>query len=133
MEFEVKHTLTEGNILDILTTAIEGGIGYWCCLDNSHPDWVEAREQWKAEHKDEIPCYCDVAYQVMKNGKAVILEDEEDDTIYELTLEKFQQGCALYTQRTGKDIHKAMDESDFDANDADAIIQFAVNGEIIYG
>ena len=132
--FSVTHALTERDILDILTTAIEGGIGYWACLDNTHPDWEEARKQWKVEHNDEIPCYCDVAYQVMKNGKAVILIDEEDNnTEYQLTLEKFIEGCAKFSAWKGKDIHKMMKESDFDSWDADGIIQFALFGEWIYG
>ena len=136
VSFEVKHGLTDEDILDILTTAIEGGIGYWCCLDNEDPDWIAARDQWKEEHKndeDPVPCYCDVAYQVMKNGKAIKLIDEEDNTVYEVTMEKFLQGCAKFTEYFGKDIHRLIDESEFDANDADAIIQYSAMGDIIYG
>ena len=131
--FSVTQELTRGDVLDILTTAIEGGIGYWSVLHNDHPDWEAARAQWKAEHNGEIPCYCDVALQVMENGKAVVLEDSEDDKLHELTFEKLIQGCAKYSQWRGKDIHKMMQESDFDANDADGIIQFALFGEWIYG
>ena len=58
LNFSVNHSLTEHDILDILTTAIEGGIGYWCCLDNTDPDWVAARQQLKEETGD-APCYCD--------------------------------------------------------------------------
>lgn len=132
LNFSVQHGLTKEDILDILTTAIEGGIGYWCCLDNTDPDWVAARQQLKEETHD-TPCYCDVAYKVMTNGKAVKLEDEEDGTVLELTLEKFQQGCAKYTQETGRDIHRTIDESAFDAEDADMIIQYALFGELVYG
>lgn len=137
--FTVEHGLTEGDVLDILTTALEGGIGYWACLDNTTDEWVEARAQWKAEHNNETPCYCDVAYQVMKNGKAVVFIDEEEsaesdeEVTYELTLEKFIQGCSKYSAWCGKDIHKMMQEAEFDANDADGIIQFALFGEWIYG
>ncbi len=136
--FSVEHTLTEGDILDVLTTAIEGGIGYWACLDNACQDWKDARIQWINEHKSEenpdpIPCYCDVAYQVMKNGKAVILIDEEEGVEQQLTFEKFLAGCAKYCSWRGKDIHKMMEESEFDAEDADGIIQFALFGEWIYG
>ena len=132
LTFGVQHGLTEEDVLDVLTTAIEGGIGYWCCLDNTDPDWIEAGKQWKEEHND-IPCYCDTAYQVMKNGKAFKLIDEEDETVYEITLEKFLQGCAKFTQELGKDIHRSIQNSDFDAEDADMIIQYAAMGEVIYG
>ena len=36
--YTVEQKLTEGNMLDVLTTAFEGGIGYWACLDNGHPE-----------------------------------------------------------------------------------------------
>ena len=138
LTFKIEYTLKEGTIIDVLDTAFEGGIGYWACLDNTHPDWVEARKQWKEAHKTEqepnpIPCFSEVALQVMQNGKAVILIDEEDETEYQLTLEKLVEGCRIYTIRKGKDIQKALDEADFDANDADAIIQYALFGDIIYG
>ena len=140
VSFEVKHGLTDEDILDILTTGIEGGCSYWAMLDNTHEDWITARNQWKEEHKndnDPTPCYCDVAYQVMKNGKAVIFYDEEEDPHYKkplkLTMESFINGCKQYSEFCGKDIHKMIDESEFDASDADCIFQYALLGDIIYG
>lgn len=133
MEYEVKHEINEGNILDILTTAIEGGIGYWACLLNDDRHWIKAREQWKTEHNGETPCYCDVAYQVMKNNHAVKFEDVEDGSIYELTLDKLLNGCKIYVEKTKRDIHQIMNDSDFDAEDADMIIQYALFGEIVFG
>ena len=140
LTFSVENALTEADILDILTTAIEGGIGYWAILDNEHKDWIEGRKQWKEEHKndaDPIPCYCDVAYQVMKNGKAVIFYDEEEDPHHKnplkLTLSSFAEGCKKFSEFIGRNIHKMIDDSDFDAEDADCIIQYALLGDIIYG
>ena len=130
---QVNHELTKEIMLDILTTAIEGGIGYWSILLNDDPKWEKASKQWKEEHNGETPCYCDSAYKVMENGDAIRLEDVDDGNIYELTMEKFLNGCKLYIEKTGKDIKKAMDESNFDAWDADAIIQYALFGEVIYG
>ena len=142
MELLVKHALEKDDILDILTTAIEGGIGYWACLRNDDEGWAEGRKQWKEEHKDDpdpIPCYCDVAYKVMEMGKAVkftdaeLYDDDPDLEYWELTMEKFLNGCALFIAKTGKDIQKAMEESDFDAEDADMIIQYALFGELVFG
>ena len=140
ISYQVEQTLTEGDILDVITTALEGGIGYWAMLDNEHGDWVQARLQWKEAHKDDtvpVPCYCDVAYQVMKNGKAVIFYDQEEDPNYEnplkLTMESFIEGCKKFSENCGKNIHKMLDESEFDADDADCIFQYALLGELIYG
>ena len=140
LTFSVENALTEADILDILTTGIEGGCSYWAMLDNTHEDWIFARSQWKEEHKndaDPIPCYCDVAYQVMKNGKAVIFYDEEEDPHHKnplkLTLSSFTEGCKKFSEFIGRNIHKMIDDSDFDAEDADCIIQYALLGDIIYG
>lgn len=138
VKFSVEHKLTVEDIKDILTTAIEGGIGYWACLLNDTPEWIKACKTLKESMKD-TPCYCDVAWEVLSNNEAVKFEDEgdciEDDEapILELTKEKLLKGCALYTGYTGKDIHESMEKGDFDANDADMIIQFALFGELMYG
>lgn len=130
--YTITRTLKEEVLLDVLTTAIEGGIGYWACLLNDK-DWVAARKQWKAEHYD-IPCYCDTALQVMKNGKAVKFEDAEDeDEVWELTMEKFLNGIKMYEEKRGRNITKIIDDCDFDADDADCIIQYALFNEVVFG
>ena len=133
LDFAVPQSLTKKDILDILTTAIEGGVNYYLCLDNTTEDWVASRKELK-EKTGEAPCYCDVAFDLMEKGKSVRFEDQEDhNRPYELTLENFKKGCSLYAQHSGKNIHKMIDESDFDAEDADCIIQFALFGELMYG
>ena len=134
MKYTIEREITEEVALDILTTAIEGGIGYWACLLNDDPDWVAARKQWKAEHKDETPCYCDTALQVMKNGKAVKFEDAEDDSeVWELTMDKFLNGIKLYEEKHGRNVTKMMDDGDFDAEDADCVIQYGLFNEVVFG
>ena len=70
--------LEEDVVKDILTTAIEGGISYWACLGNDDKHWIEQSKLYK-EKTGECPYYCDTALNVMLNGYAVILYDEEDD------------------------------------------------------
>lgn len=126
--------LNEETIKDILTTAIEGGIGYWACLGNDDPIWVKTRDNYIESHNGERPYYCDVAYDVMNSGNAVIFYDEEDDdTRFELTMSKFMDGCKLYEDKTGTKINDSFDDGSFDACDADMIIQYALFGEVIYG
>lgn len=132
-EYDVKHKLDDEEVKDILTTAIEGGIGYWACLGNDDPAWAEARDKYKAEH-NERPCYCDVAFELLNNNKAVVFYDEEDDDKQLLlTKENFINGCKLYEEHVGKTIHTMLDTGEFDANDADMIIQYSLFGEVIYG
>lgn len=132
INYQIERGLTEADIKDILTTAIEGGIGYWAILCNDDPDWIEGSKVYR-ETYFERPCYCDTAYEVLIAGKAVKFEDQEDGTIYELTLEKLTKGCQLWEQETGKNLPLAIENCGYDAEDADAIIQFAIFGKVIFG
>ena len=133
IEYVVKHKLDDEEIKDILTTAIEGGISYWACLGNDDEAWENARTSYK-ERTNEIPYYCDVAFDVMNNGQAVIFYDEQDDDKkLAMSFGDFLNGCRLFEEKTGKCIHQMLDDGDFDAWDADMIIQYAVFGEVIYG
>lgn len=141
IKYTIERTLSEENIKDILTTAIEGGIGYWAILDNSTPDWFEASINY-GNRTGEKPCYCDVAYDLLSNGKEVVLIDAEtedidnpsDKEVYRLTMDKLIKGCQSWEHLTGKNLQKAIEEMDYDAEDADSIIQMSLfNGEIIFG
>lgn len=133
--------LSENIIKDILTTALEGGISYWGILDNTTPEWVEGRKAYKERTGDEIPCYCDTAYEVLSNGKEIILidaeaedlDEPEEDEIYRLTMDKLLKGCEAWEQRSGKDIVETFEEGEYDADDADIIFQIGIFNGIIFG
>ena len=134
--FNVKKTLTRDQMDDILTTAIEGGIGYWACLLNDDPAWIKAEKQQKAE--GGLLYWSSVALRVMENGDAVKFVDAEEDPddpdleVWKLTLDKLMQGCALFEQERGS-ITKMLNDGSFDAIEADCLIQYAVFGKIIFG
>ena len=124
MEQEIKYTtekiLTVEDLEDIMTTAIEGGIGYWACLDNTACDWLEAQGT--------------VATRVLLNGGAIVFEDAEGeyDECWMLTLEGFRKGCELYEKERGS-LTKTLEDGNFDAIEADCLIQYGVFGQVIFG
>lgn len=133
--YTIERKLTVGEIKDVITTAVEGGIYYWACLLNDDPDYIKAFKELQKTMKDG-PCYCDIIFKVLVDGKAVKFQDAEDTDdgeIWSLTLDKLLTGIKMYEEKCGKSVHKAMDDGDFDANDADAIFQYALFNEIIYG
>ena len=133
-DFRTKeHVLDEAGVKDILCTALEGGIGYWACLLNDDPDWVAARDKLKAA-TGEKPCYDEVAYEVLSTGHSIFFEDAEDDEEkYELTWVGLMEGLRLFEEMRGKSLYYLIEDGDFDADDADAIIQLAIFKEIIFG
>ena len=42
---EVSVYLTDEDVADLMCTAIEGGIGYWACLDNTSEAFVNAPKE----------------------------------------------------------------------------------------
>jgi hypothetical protein len=147
-EYTIRRELTPDDFDVILTTAIEGGISYWACLDNSTDDWKAAKAELIEELKDEEneydrkPTYDQIMMRLLQNGKSVAFTDAEDpdnDEVWELTAEKLMTGALEFQaermMRTCDvyDIKSEIENGDFDADDADAVMQYALFGDVIYG
>lgn len=115
--------VTPEDIDDIMVSALEGGINYWCC-----------RAEVEGEYLGEY------ASDQISRGGVLKLHDSEEDEVYELTKEKFLKGLEKYVKNpTYSDFlefvdHEVrLDTGYADAGVADAIIQYAVFDDIIYG
>ena len=120
LEIKINITLTDEDIDDIVCTALEGGICYWC-------NKAEVVGEYLGEYASE---------QISRGG-TLLLYDNEDDEIYELTLEKFIKGFKLWVVG-GYDTYGAINDGEvdcgeIDAEKADQIIQLSLFDEIIFG
>jgi hypothetical protein len=106
----ISNELIEG----IITTAIEGGINYWCERIKSHTHGVSDGGT--------------ISFGV--NGR-----------FYKLTIKEFMSGLQIYGEKfpsyllihkTKDDLSLTIDEGMIDAEGADMIIQYALFGEIRY-
>ena len=137
IKFTVERILTPDDMDDIFTTALEGGIGYWAVLDNTTPEWEKAKQQLKDVGAD---CYCGtITAKVLFNGDKVRFYDAEadeddlqEDEIWFLDMDHFIKGCQIYEKERGSLI-KCLEDGNFDAVEADCLIQYAIFGEIIFG
>ncbi len=122
-EFKVKRSviITHEDVDDIVCTALEGGITYWCC---------------KAEVcEDEY--YGEYASDQISRGGSLRLYDRENDEQYILSLDNFLKGI----QQAIKDGYGSdwlgddarIDVMNIDCEAADVIVQCALFGEVIYG
>lgn len=120
MKLNINYTVELDNecIDDIMVTALEGGITYWC-------DKAEVVGEYLGEFASE---------QISRGG-TLKLHDSEEDKTYELTLDKFLVGVTRVVSERGLDVlyQNKIDSSNIDAADADAIIQYAIFGEVVYG
>ena len=133
VEYEVKVCvkigLTAEDIEDIVVTALEGGIGYWACLNNIGEDWENAP-------KDEA--VSETAARLLMEGKKLEFLDEEDrDTVWTMSLDDLLKGIKMFVEegydRYGAFVHNEFDGCMFDAEGADIVFQLAMFGEIVYG
>ena len=118
---EVNYDFSDEDLQDIVISAIEDGIGYWACLDNT-------TEAWKDKPKD-MPV-SEWAYEILKKGGELKFIDEEDDEAeYEINWNSFIIGIK---RAISEHVWDGMNNS-MDSIAADCIFQYAIFGEVVYG
>lgn len=121
IEKTTRIKVTSQDIDDIMASALEGGITYWCYK-------AKVVGEYLGEYASE---------QISHNG-VLLLYDNEDCSIYELTLEKFLNGITkAITENYFVSYEwfndKEIDTCQVDAEVADCIVQLALFGDVIYG
>lgn len=121
-EIKVSYYLTDEDLENIVVTALEGGIGYWACLDNDNGDFMgipkgTATSEW--------------CWQILQNGGSLHFFDAEDiagDEWY-MDISDLFTGIGLAIRN-----HEWDGDMDvLDAYVADCIFQYAIFGSVIYG
>ncbi len=120
---ESRSSVTAQQIDDFVSTAFEGGITYWC---------------FRAEPNcDTWPDGVDYASQCLTRGYGIVLYDSEDVTDegnpseYILTLSNMLSGIQMFCDLHNKSYNMLCE--DYDASDADCIVQYALFGKLVYG
>ena len=108
--------ITQEQVDDLLCSAFEGGITYWC---------------GRAEVMGEWPEGATYAHETLTRGSRIILHDMEAGDTCGLTLDKFLSGITQAAALRGMSVERFVD--DHDAETADLAVQFAVFGEVVYG
>ena len=121
LEAKLKISVTNEDIDDIMVTALEGGINYWC--DKATVIGAPLGE---------------FASEQISHGGTLKLHDMEDNKNYLLTIDMLLKGIKMaiedcyfseYDWHNGKEL----DTCNVDANVADVIIQLAIFGDVVYG
>ena len=121
VEITQRIKVTQQDIDDIMATALDSGISYWCRKAEVVGDYLG-----------------EYASDQISRGGVLKLYDAEEDDVYELTLDKFLTGLekairdnwfADYDWHNGKEL----DTCNVDAEVADVIIQLALFDDVVYG
>ena len=114
-----NFVVSDEDIDDIMSAALDGGIAYWCCK-------AKVVGKYLGEYASE---------QIARGG-VLLLYDSEDGSVNELTLEKFLTGLRLWIEDE-RAFHLTeagrLDVEQIDAAAADAIIQYALFDDVVYG
>lgn len=110
----VKHTITTKDIDDIMADALEGGITYWCGRAEVIGDYL-------GEYASD---------QISRGGSLILYDLEDEDEHWTLDLNAFITG---YKSSIEQGFWSGDFDNDYDSTVADAIIQLAVFGEIVFG
>ena len=114
LTFAVIAKVNAEQIENIIVDALECQSNYWVGLDNTTKERDNA--------PDDLPA-SQYATQLILEGNTVRLYDIEDDSeVWDLNLQKLLAGI-------GKAISEGLDLDD----DADAVLQYALFDEIVYG
>lgn len=129
---EISVRISTEDIDDIVTTALEGGICYWC---------RQSRSQRKVSREK-------FASEQISRGGVLVLHDSVDGKKRELNKEKLLSGVKQYLEDEDKPYNILVDAEDsvgcskgvyeldccmVDATVADMIIQYAIFDDVIYG
>ena len=130
-DIKIEKTIkfTEEDLSDILCSCFEGGCNYWCCIDNDTDEWDDAKEQLRA-NGNQCPVIEDIMLYMLIHGMPIRLIDEEENIGLYMTMNIFLGGIKMAIENGYWDSY---DIDDIDGYVGDAIIQYAVFGEVVYG
>ena len=123
-----SHEFTTEDINDLIVTALEGGINYWCGsakivkFPNGTFTGVSNEDQTNVRYASDVIGY---------GGKLTLTDAEDEDESWELDLPKMLKGIKMYCEDRNEPLSELIDNHDADT--ADSIIQYALFGEIVYG
>lgn len=127
---EKKYTVqptfnySDEDLLDIISSAVYD-IGYWSVIDNDSNEWWDARSEMPKDSTFE-----DLMYHILKKGERIIIIDaEDDDEWWHLTLDGLLDGIKLAIQNKYWD----GDIDTIDGEIGDIIFQYALFNEIVFG
>lgn len=131
MNFQATIEITPQQIADLMVTAIEGGINYWC-----KSVFLLSTEPALADNEKGKPWYSRVA--VWAGEFRVEFSDAESDDKWELTRSKIEAAfLAEFADVSPADIALIAADPETgdvaDAGDADRIIQKLLFGKVVFG
>lgn len=124
--FEIQE-LTHTELSDFLSTALYGSFWASAGYDESDKESVEIQSEY-----DE-PCFEDILASLLLGGKTITIIDDEEEKEYKLDLKTLLNGFNKVAKSEDYRHHVwNFITENYDYNDADIVLQFAIFGEETY-
>jgi len=120
-------TFTSGQLNDIMVTALEGGIDYWCTKVRIKLNKNNRKYQGVS---NENQCKVTYASDVIGYGGTLILTDDETKEEFELNANKLIKGIQEYCSVYKENLSWFM--IILDSHVADNVIQYGLFNKIVY-
>jgi len=117
---EIKLEFTASDIDNLIVTAFEGGTDYWAGI-------IYKKEQFSLKPKG-VPTAQWITKLLLEGQDVELCDIEDRSERWVLSLQKLMDGIAL----NAKERPEHIDKDNWDAEDADCIMQYALFGEIVY-
>ncbi len=127
MKIRIEHDISDSDLFDVLVTAFEGGIDYWGSASVCHAGQGGFPSTLKVEDKQFKHGWC----ALTKTG-FVTIDDREDEKKHTLNRLNLEAGLKLAASNHPQLLNRIVG-GEYDAGDADAVVQLAIFGDVIYG
>lgn len=131
---DIKITISRQRVAQMLVSAIEGGISYWCErqeFKKKEPDAWEPVLDAGDENPSRWPIY---DYPLLPGGEVSFRADDGTGRVKvcKLNLETITKGLALMAEKYPHQFANFINDDD-DAGTADVFVQLCCFGEVVYG
>lgn len=142
----ISVKVTKEDVLGIICSAVNGGVGYWAAVSANDNDYSEAKKHLVEQGislKDV--CYEEVFSQILFDGKELEITDIEKDMTYFLSLNKLNNGIKKAIEEGYYSHYNwfipegdgfgewQLETSNVDGAVADIIVQFSLFDEVLFG
>lgn len=132
LTFVTTTTVTDQQLADLFTTAMEGGVSYWAGVSAYH--WhLPCPEDTELDHPDLLGFSATLRPE---DGEPVVV----DRSVLILGLQRLAAGTVTYgsqpwpRERQHKLLARLADDTgDYDSSDAEMLVQAGLFGDITYG
>lgn len=132
IELKLSKEKSEEFFYDALCNGLDYLSGYGLSIKYSEVDYKNAKSVWINKNKGKLPCYEDVLMQILKNGKRLLLIDNECDGEYNSTI-KLKDVHEKVQKTPINHLIEYINETGGDATTADVVLQTVFYNDIIFG